>query len=184
MLPVPPLDCERQYSVTDYDDNEYSNLGYSTLGQLQHVAVCTFIMFVSPKTDATSNIDKTTATHTEDIAELKKLLPLKDIVLVISEECDDKATDDSGQVQEWFFGADSQEEFTQKTSTLVIKLVSRLMSNMMSYGASRDLLEVSFDDVEGFVFEPTQKAKDLFNALKDREEKENPHDDEENTASS
>ena len=134
------------------------NFEVSTLDRLQQMAVSTFVRFIDDQLGTTPENEKEALLLQSDVKELKKLLPLADIVLILEEEASE--SNEHG----FLIGADNKEEFDNKLRELTAKLVARLMSNMMHYGAKHELLDVSFEEENGFVFTPTEKARPLFDA--------------------
>lgn len=128
---------------------------------LQLAAIITFIKFVQSQEPETFTDDKIEATLPQDVAALKEMLPIDDVVLIVREQSCEKIDTDDGEATLFAVELDSPEALDAKLKSIVSELVTRLISNMMAYGAKKDLVDVAFDDEDGFVFAPTEKARKL-----------------------
>lgn len=134
---------------------------------LQLAAVLTFVNFVQSTTGDTPEAKKLNINDPapEDIDSLRSLIPLEDVILIVQEQASDIMVAEDGVASMFAIELDDPQEFEMKLKELISLLVTRLISNGMAYGVNKDLLDVSFNEENGFVFEPTQKAHDLYDKM-------------------
>lgn len=140
---------------------------------LQLGAILTFIRFVQSQDPEQFTDEKVEAALPDDVAALKEMLPLDDVAMIVRDQSCEKIESEDGATTLFAVELASPEELDTKIRTIVSELVNRLIANMMAYGAKRDLVDVAFDDDEGFVFSLTDKAKKIC----DEHLKKNEQDD-------
>lgn len=108
-----------------------------------------------------------------DVPALKEMLPLSDVERIIREHSCEEIEAEDGSSTLFAIEFKSPEELKAKLEAITTDLVNRITSNMMAFGARRDLVDVYFDHNEGFVFTLTEKAQGII----DTDLKKNPSDD-------
>lgn len=133
-----------------------------SIESLQLGAILTFMKFVQDQNPQNTN-GQNLENSPDDIAALRMMLPLKDVEMIIRDmSCNESETDSAT-----FFALelDSPEKFNTKLKSIVAELVQRLMSNMLAFAAKRDIVDVAFDDDNGFMFSFTAKAKEIYRKI-------------------
>jgi len=141
---------------------------------LQLGAVLTFIEFMRTKASHKFEGEKAAREMPEDVEALRAMLPLDDVARIVRDSCAEEIESDDGKTTFFAVELTSPEELDTKLKSIVAELVHRLISNMMAFAAKRDLVDVAYDDDDGFLFSLTEKAKRLHEA----NQKEENNDDE------
>lgn len=140
-------------------------------------AILTFIKFMQAQNPQEFKNDLPPEEMLDDVAALRLMLPLQDVELIIRSLSCDKIESKSGDATFFAVELNNPEEFNTKLKSIVAELVHRLMSNMFAFAAKRELVDVAFDDDEGFVFSLTEKAKQIYESRHKEEDKTDEADD-------
>lgn len=139
---------------------------------LQLGAVLTFIEFMRAQDPQTF---KAADEIPDDVAALRTMLPLDDVARIVRDLCAEELKSDDGNTTFFAVELSSPEELDAKLKSIVSTLVHRLISNMMAFAAKRDLVDVMYDDENGFLFALTEKAIKLHEE-RQKEDKDNADD--------
>jgi hypothetical protein len=149
-----------------------------SIESLQLAAVLTFIRFAQSNAPEMFAKDKPEKTTPQDIAALRKLLPLADVEQIVREKSCEQVTADDGSSTLMAIELSSPEELNDKLKELVGLLVTRLISNMFAFGAKLNFLDVAFDDDEdSFVFSLTEKGRTFYQKYQDKLDDDTDVDD-------
>lgn len=144
---------------------------------LQLGAILTFIRFTQAQDPERFTDEKVEAALPEDVAALREMLPLDDVAMIVRDQSCERIDSEDGSTTLFAVELNSPEELDEKIKSIVSELVTRLISNMMAYGAKKDLVDVAFDGTDGFVFSMTDKAKTLCQEYAKKEQEKDDADD-------
>lgn len=144
---------------------------------LQLGAIITFIKFMQSQSPDILTDEKIEATLVDDVAALREMLPLDDVAMIVRDMSCDRIDSEDGKETLFAVELSSPEELDAKLKSIVSELVTRLISNMMAFGAKKELVDVAFDDNDGFVFSLTNKAKTLCQEYLARDKKDGENAD-------